>query len=147
MRVTLLALPALSVLAAAAAAQNVTIDPNTHAPVFGIPLQGNDSNVADHYQRLPYRDLAGETDDKIEAGHQHPIDAGPRRDHAPIAAAEQRKGEAHDEQRKVWQGRAERARCCGRIHAGGAQFRDLPGGFSIHQTRRCRVARAAARPG
>ena len=46
---------------------------------------------AERQQRHPAdRDLAAEPDDQIEAGHQHPIDAGAGRDHAPIAAAEQR---------------------------------------------------------
>ena len=55
------------------------------------------------------RNLAGEPDDQVEAGHQHPIDAGAGRDHAPIAAAEQREREADHEQRQQRQRRSEPA--------------------------------------
>ena len=70
-------------------------------------------------------DLAGEPDHEIEARHQHPIDAGPRCDHAPIAAAEQRKREADDKQRQERQRRADETWPRGRMRAGSAHIRDL----------------------
>src|SRR5262249_3853694 len=78
---------------------------------------------------------------------QHPIDAGARCDHAPIAAAEQRKGEADDEQREERQRRAEHARRCRRVDARRAEGCRLLCGFRIHYTRRCwaELARPAGR--
>src|SRR6185295_19731522 len=92
---------------------------------------------AEREQRDPADgELAREADHEIEPRDQHPIDAGTRRDHAPIATREQRQRDAEDQQNQEGQRGADRTRRKDR--------RGRPGlrGRHIRHTRRPRDAPA-----
>jgi outer membrane protein OmpA-like peptidoglycan-associated protein len=67
--------PALTaLLAGAAAAQSISIDPNLHMPAFGFPTNRDDK--PDSYKRLPYRDLASEIRIEVAASALYDFDSG-----------------------------------------------------------------------
>ena len=73
------ALPALllltlSALASGAAAQSISIDPNTHQPMFGFPTNKDDK--PDTYKRLPYRDMPDEIRIEVAADSLYDFDSG-----------------------------------------------------------------------
>jgi outer membrane protein OmpA-like peptidoglycan-associated protein len=62
----------LAVLSSGAVAQVLSIDPDTHSPKFGLPLQQD--HDTDKYRRLPYRDLTTEIRIELAAATLYDFD-------------------------------------------------------------------------
>lgn len=70
--ITVLGVLSFAILTSSADAQGIRLDPDSHLPVFGIPLQGDSD--ADTYKRLPYRDMPGKIHIEVAASALYDFD-------------------------------------------------------------------------
>jgi outer membrane protein OmpA-like peptidoglycan-associated protein len=72
----ILAVAGLAMSCGRANAQAIGIDPNSGAPMFGMPLQRDGRSDVDNFRRLPFRDLGNEIRIDIAADKLFDFDHG-----------------------------------------------------------------------